>query len=474
MVDETFYTKLYEILATRQYNSERTELLEDVLRYFLIKKDLALDIPTKTREIFDEKRNSLKATQNVQNKEKFLKSEWFKQGCLLLSNIPHRYVPEYITEKFTPFATKFKDKFDLNMDSLWLFSFKTMEYVQFKKYMTGFKDGVYKFKSKDEYADLGFVAIPSDSYVEKWKNIVTLSISELERVLSGFMSTYETRKILALLSMNLENLDKDSEFIKFPLKPILKINEDTLILLTPEYTIRALPLNYERIFKEIKEYRESKGISFEALAQNTLKKLPFRSLTFNVKYGNGYEVDAIVEFQKSIWFVEVTSHPPSDKSLEGNLNSIEKDLKNSIIKCINQGKRCFDYNNELPLLYFFKKAKTKGILVVVDGVYPQLNLNTFISFFEEKLPVYIINWFDLRTLIDEPELQQFEDFLLWRTQQPMPVISFDEKDYWAFYFDRYVQNEKVRTAFEIMQKKQIRNFYISYRFNNKEYLENLV
>jgi Holliday junction resolvase-like predicted endonuclease len=473
MISEIFLAKLYEILATLQYNSERTELLYDVLKHFLAKKDLTLDIPTKAREIFNEKEESLKGMQGAQNEEEFLKSEWFKQKCLLLLNIPYQYIPEYVMGKFTPFAKDFEDKFNFDMSSLLKFSLGLMEYLNFKKHMIGFKNEVYKFNSKNEYADLGFVAVPPKTYIEKWKNIITISISELKRILAGLLSTYEIIKVLTILSIDLKNLNENLKSIEFSLKPILKINEDTLILLTPNSIIRSLPLNYEKLFKSIKKYRESKGISFEMLTQTTLKMLPFRSLTFNVKYGNGYEVDAILEFKRSIWFVEITSHPPSNKSLEGNLEWIKRDLKKSIMKCIKQGKRCFNYSNELPLFYFFKNEKIKGIFIIVDGVYPQLNLNTAISFFKEKMPIYIINWFDLRTLISQPELHQFEDFLLWRIQQPMPVISFDEKDYWAFYFDRYTQDKKVRNYFKIMQKKRINTLYISYRFNNKKYLENL-
>lgn len=88
--------------------------------------------------------------------------------------------------KFNPFPESFKNKFGFNIQSLWLFSFKLLEYLNFKKYVTNFKDEVYKFKSKEEYADLGFVAVPPASYIEKWKNVITNSIPKLERVLSGF------------------------------------------------------------------------------------------------------------------------------------------------------------------------------------------------------------------------------------------------------------------------------------------------
>ena len=472
-----FYSKLYEILATYHYNTERVELMEEVLKYFLTTRDCNLSIPSKAREIYNNKVVSsmkLRAIKKVDSFGDFLKSEWFKQKCVLLHNIPKEFVPEYITMKFRPFSKIFEEKFGLNISSLWLFSFKLSEYLQFKKYMINFKDETYKFKSKEEYADLGFVAVPSTSYVEKWKNIVTLSIPELKRIFSGILSHFELEKVLEMFSMHLKDIHKDDVHINFSLKPLLRIDENTLVVLNAEYLTRALPIKYEKMLKDIKEYREAKGKSFEILAQDTLKMLPFKSLTFNVKYGDSSEVDAILEFENSLWFVEITSHSLSDRALEGDLIAIKKDLKKSIIKCIKQGKRCFEFCSTQPLSYYFAKGKINGVMIIVDGIYPQLNLNTYIDFFTEKIPIYVINWFDLRTLIDQPELSSFEDFLLWRVQQPMPIISFDEKDYWAFYFDHYTRDEEMKKTFKAMQEKNLRIFYISYRFNNKEYLEKLI
>lgn len=108
-------------------------------------------------------------------------------------------------------------------------------------------------------------------------------------------------------------------------------------------------------------------------------------------------------------------------------------------------KRRLQYLKEEPLSHFARKGKVAGVLVLVDGVYPQLNMNTALEPFGEKTPVYVINWFDLRCLLDQPEMNKFEEFLLWRVQQPMPVICFDEKDCWAYYFDNYIHDERLRS-----------------------------
>lgn len=465
-----FYDKLYEILASIQYNSERRKILEDVLRNYLVERNSNIDIAAEARK-------SSTKELGIKDKNEPLKSRLFGQECLLLSNIPHQYIPEYIIQKFSRCSIEFEKIYGFNIDTLWIFAFKLLEYIEFKKNMIHFIDESYIFKSKNEYADVGFMAIPSKTYIEKWRNIITVSLSEIERLFSGVLSIKEIELILQLLSIDIGNLHQDAEHIRFPSTPLFKINDDTVILLTPWYLTRALPSIYESLFKKCKCYLNSKGKTFEKLAQHSLKTLPFKTLTFNAYYGNGFETDAIIAFKKSFWTVEVSSHPPSLKSLKGDIISINKDLKKTIKKCILQGKRCLEHTDDLHLTYFSKNAKTKGILIIVDGTYPQLNMsnmNMVVSFFEEKIPVYIINWFDLRTLLDQPEIEKFEDFLAWRTQQPMPVVCFDEKDYWGFYFDRYEKETKVKQAFETMKENHNILFYISYRFNNKDYLEKIV
>lgn len=467
-----FLNELYKILATLNYNNERRKLLEELLKQFLVDIDIEIDIVSKHRDMFDEKRE-LDKLDSDEKEEKHLKSEWFKQECLLLSNIPHEYIPEY-TIKFSPFSKDFEKIYGFNMDFMWLFSFKLIEYIEFKKYMIQFEDDVYEFNSKEEYSDLGFTALPPTDYVEKWSNVITFDVSELKRIFSGIISGYDIELILEILCLT--EIPGDGRKIYLPFTPMLRIDSDMVVLLTPWYLTRALPSIYENLFKKSKKYLDHKGKTFEKLAQNTLKALPFKAIAFNVNYGNKgeYETDAIVKLNNSLWVAEVTSHPPSSKSLKGDWKSIERDLERSINKCMRQGKRYLKYVNGVHFLYFSEKAKTRGIFIIVDGVYPQLNLNMAIEFFaHEKEPIYIINWFDLRTLIDQPEINQFEGFLSWRTQQPMPIICFDEKDYWAFYFDRFVKDKEIRKGFEKMQRDEVKLFYISHRFNNKKHLEKI-
>lgn len=395
-------------------------------------------------------------------------SAWFKQLGLLIRDIPTEHIPEYIVTRFLPFADAFEQKYGCRWNSIMEFTLKFGQYFGFKMYQCGFDGSVYQFKSRKEYADIGFISMPSEFYIQAWSNTITINIGELSRQLKPDLGRNELDYVLKLLCYEPnEGPHTDASLI---LRPFLRLDEDTIVLLVNNYMMRNLPAVYEAQFSAITSYRESKGKSFEELVKQTLRSLPFKTLAFNLKYEADFEVDSVVEFQKSNWAVEVTSHPPSLKALQGDPVATEYDLQKSLRKCVDQGKRCLEYMDSYPLEYFGRNGKRRAIMVVVDGVYPQLNPTTGTRFHEEKETIYVINWFDLRTLIEQPELGNFEDFLTWRTTPPMPIICYDERDYWAYYFDRHLKTPQMKETYGISQEKMLKGFYISARFNDKGYI----
>ena len=91
----------------------------------------------------------------------------------------------------------------------------------------------------------------------------------------------------------------------------------------------------------------------------------------------------------------------------------------------------------------------------------------------EKDRILLITLFDLFELANQTEeLDRLEDFLLWRTDYgyDMPVFSFNERDYWAMFFDNYDSNDKLQNAIDDAAEKQSLITYISSRFNDKPYL----
>ncbi|MHA1609928.1 MAG: hypothetical protein ACTSUJ_08030, partial [Candidatus Njordarchaeales archaeon] len=73
----------------------------------------------------------------------------------------------------------------------------------------------------------------------------------------------------------------------------------------------------------------------------------------------------------------------------------------------------------------------------------------------------------------QPEINRFEEFLLWRSQPDLPILTFDEKDCWAFYFDRYRKDRKLRESLKKLSNMNTPLVYTSLRFNDKRYLKYL-
>ena len=336
----------------------------------------------------------------------------------------------------------------------------------------GHKDEVYQFSTKKEYMDLGFVKIPPNDYVKRLTKVLTFGLDEFYKFNSEILSIEGTDFVINLLSNSVYDKPNITD-LNFFHKPLLRINPNEVTVLTPNYLIKNLPVVYERLLRNVPAFFDRKGKAFEYLSQETLKMLHFKSLSFNRRYMD-FEVDAIMELEKSNWIIEIKSHPPSEKALTGNRIAIERDLEKTIRHAILQSKRCLRNLNSQPLAYFGSNGKRNGIIIIIDGLYPQLNPSTAVRFFKETVPVYVINWIDLRTICDQPDISLFEDFLLWRTMEPMPVFCFQETDYWSFYADRYRKSKEVRDAFNRMQKTNQKLIYISPRFNDRRYLQNFV
>lgn len=462
---------LFEILATLEYNSERAVPMEELLKKFL-NNPRTLDISKEARVIATNLDGIIRKGIDTTNNEENLISQLFSLQPILNNYIPDQFVPEYLELKYGPFAKEFEIRYRIPFDSLLIFSTNLKLRLLEKRMHFGHKDEVYQFSTKKEYMDLGFVKIPPNDYVKRLTKVLTFGLDEFYKFNSEILSIEGTDFVINLLSNSVYDKPNITD-LNFFHKPLLRINPNEVTVLTPNYLIKNLPVVYERLLRNVPAFFDRKGKAFEYLSQETLKMLHFKSLSFNRRYMD-FEVDAIMELEKSNWIIEIKSHPPSEKALTGNRIAIERDLEKTIRHAILQSKRCLRNLNSQPLAYFGSNGKRNGIIIIIDGLYPQLNPSTAVRFFKETVPVYVINWIDLRTICDQPDISLFEDFLLWRTMEPMPVFCFQETDYWSFYADRYRKSKEVRDAFNRMQKTNQKLIYISPRFNDRRYLQNFV
>lgn len=289
----------------------------------------------------------------------------------------------------------------------------------------------------------------------------------------------------------------------FLLKPLIKLfdEEDDETYYTVPFpsilgsTVQFRVENYIQNSKKLKKVEEkSKGNIVEFLANKIFASFPNKNIIKNFKYKldkRSYESDIVLFLKDSIWVVEVKSHPIFRK-IPLDISRIIPIFINKVREGLNQGLRTLDYlNNQKELLFnvgYGKELKNliKGVIVVLDGFIPVLlsqnegydeilGTSTIYRKISNSTRIYVTTILDLYILSTQPDKEGFENFLLWRTNHlgSFPIVSYDEREYWAFFNDLYNKNKDVRDAFQKSVENKLTIYYISARFNKKEYLEKL-
>jgi hypothetical protein len=181
--------------------------------------------------------------------------------------------------------------------------------------------------------------------------------------------------------------------------------------------------------------------------------------------------------RRSTWFIECKSRDISPESLLGDSKKIAKDIERAIEDSLKQGTRAIKYKDTK----YFSRYKIKnrvGILIIIEGIFPNIRLPNIPGISNPldacEYPVCVFNYFDLKLILEQPDANMFEEFLIWRSQKNMPIYAFDECDYWGFFNDRYRQNKEVKKMFKLNQDYNQTIIYSSPRFNNKNYLNKII
>ena len=464
-MDDDALNVLYDVCATLQYNTERTDILEKLIKKIILEEPQKIDIKNEIKQIMLSDKVSLSA-----------ETVFSIQDTILTLTIPTEDVMDYIAKRYFPYDNIYSKRYGYGIilvsTTINAILLNCIEKAKRKRFLAG----CYQFKNKEEYADRSFVELPSKEYATAWKEIITFDKNEL-------LSLFPEDKIPTEFKDNLDNVIKMFSFTKediqndlslrFQETPIFKINENEFVVVAPYYLIRSLPQKHELLLKNCKDYLDIRGKIFEAMALRLLESLPKSELHKNIPYDK-FEVDGILNLENSSWFVECTSHPPSIKSLLGYASSIRDDLNKTVEKCQKQATRAIA-NAQHPNIAKCNPKYKNGILIILEGVYPNLNSNNMFQFVpnQDQIPRYAINYFDLQVILRQPETFLFEEFLFWRTQKNMPIVCFDEKDYWA-YFTKMKTDKTAEETFYIAQQKELKVIYISERFNRKDYLNKMI
>lgn len=482
---------IYRISATIRYNTERNLPLFGILKRILTEdlKELSLSEALKVQE---------EETQRLYRERPLIISLFEFQHNVSFGKIDMDNALDYVEKMYMPFTERDQcgDVAEIIV-ILILLSYSLLFVSGKKAQKIGFRADTYKFNNKQEYGDLTYSVVPGNKYIYKWRESITLDKSEILQDVSlawssrpsGAIPNWEkiVESLLDELSFTEEEAFGNAE-LSFLEKPLMKLDSEKYLLLGYSNVISVLPYRCNQYLKRCKKYRERKGDIFENVTVELLNNKLGDSVHPDIKYDNG-QADAMLNLDESTWFVEVTSHPPNINSFRGNDVSIEEDLRKSVIKCINQGKRDI-LNSNAPQIIRFNPKPSKGFIVVLNEHYPNFSAtqhkyyktnqdvgdaliqSLHDPFPKSPFPRLIISYLELKEILSQPDSYLFERFLIWRTQENMPIICQDELDYWDF-FSRMQNEEDIRKIFTALQERQSYLNYIGSRFNNKDYLEKI-
>jgi len=447
----------------------------------------------------------------------------------LLGSVHTNWNLGYIIGRYNHVDPLFFKELGFHIASLALFENIIRKTIYAKTALFEISDKNYQFKNKQEYADLCFLVEPEFTFKNKWNACIMMSEKEL---LDAYVENWsyldsnyrrisqihwkidseqelirlllkEVRSILSYISLDLNNIDLGEASHSF-LRPLIKLcsfngNEVQYIVPFPPVlgaTTHFRIENYIQASRGATKIEESsKGHIVELLTKHIFALLPNKNIVKNFRYRVGkkvYESDLILLFDKSLWIVEVKSHPIF-KKIPLQTNRLLPAFLDKIEEGLEQGKRTLDHiKRDNTFLFNLGCASrfeelVKGIVVVFDGFIPTfltqnakfdklLGTHQIYESIPEAIRFYVATALDLGFLNIQPDIERFEDFLIWRTSHrgKFPIVSYDETEYWAFFNDNYVKDSSKKEMFQKLIEKEMSLYYISARFNEKNYLAKML
>lgn len=455
-MDKAVLRNCYTILAVMHYNPERNLPCSEVFRKIILDNQKKVNIESSVRvcqdKIFHRWENERKDSGFISSSHHF---NFLDKTFILNTRLDRYEVKEYITKRYFEYNSLFHEEYPISIEDFVQIASTIISLMIDKGRTIKYSFERYQF-NKMEYGDLGFVKIPSRKYISNWATVITFLKQDIidklpnkEIELDFFLNNY------CFTQTQLQS-EPDMRFQEYP---ILKIDEHTYILAFPFLLIQCLPQKLECFLQQIPNYQGLKGKIFEDMALNLFDNILCKKFRKNFVYDpqNG-EIDGILEFEKKFWLIECKSRPPSLKSLRGDYKSIRADLNKTVKKSEVQIERALKNIEKLKINS--KVSKNAGCIVILDGIYPQLNTTTFFRIAPSKLkiPRLIINYFDLKEILSQPNSYLFEEFLQWRTQKKLPLMCQDEMDYWIF-FSKYGFDLKIQESLKRAVKNHNVIFY---------------
>lgn len=497
-----FKKNIRQLSVLSQYNTERSHLIRRFADHLL-----------ETGHIFREQtgiEDIKEFCENERDVEDVEESMDQLQHHLLFSlaeTTPEHIATGYVLDRYEHVNEELHEEFGFDSTSLILMENVLGNFVYMMHYEQEIADKVHEFDSKEQYADLCFVAEPDNDYRKKWFSCISLpkkvvvqqfveqmeqAADQLDESFSNVQRDFQAEAEQVLTYLSLVPGEDDT----FTFSPIL-IHGENIVIPFPRLLRTTTHFRVEALIDEAEESRkkemESKGETVEYMATDVLNAFPNRNIVKNAHYKIGetqYETDAVLFFDDAVWAIEIKSHPLF-KRIPFETERVVPKFNSKIREGWKQGARAIRFLNNNPQLVKYHTGKKNleellnGVIVVLDGFLPTfftqgervdtiLGTDSLHTFVEKELPedirVYVITLLDLYELSRQPDREHFEEFLDWRTRHlgTFPIQGYNEVEYWA-----YAANPKNREIMPKLIEKELVVPYTSSRFNNKRHLRKL-
>ena len=370
-------------------------------------------------------------------------------------------------------------------------------------------DRIEKPDDYQEHSDPRHIVEPPADFIDKWAACITFQKQE---IFSEFVSQVVPLDKPEMITIAYSNVEQMFSFLSYPdledrgeyqflLTPLFPMSDDEFIVPFPQTLLTTAHYRIEEYLSENDDAQRienrTKGKSVEELTFETLSEIPSQNFIKELHYihdPHERESDGLLIFEDSYWAVEIKSHPLFRK-VPSDIDKVRSRYLNKVESASEQGAKFLEYLessiSDYQLLYNLTGKKSvddmkKGTIVVLDGFLPtfysdnertdrQTGFGSIYEFDSRSERLFVVSLYDLYQLTQQPEIDHFEDFLKWRTGYDgnQPIRGFNEREYWAFYFDNYRNNAEMQEGLELAVEKDIVTLYISERFNSKDHLENV-
>jgi len=486
-MDKEIINKIFDFVALIKYNGEKRDILEKGLKDFLLNPDKDIKIEDALKKAF-ESRTPFNKENTDRDLNNFLTTdELFEiHDYLLTIDADQQDLIYYLSEKYSRYNDKLKSEIGVTVSDIINFSMalRTIYYIDLQA--QGYKFNPNVFSSKEEAYGLYNLQYPDEnskkisemaSLLDKEAFIIFLNGVNNDKAMDPLLKNLDF--LLNLLSFKQEDLVKDNK-LRFQDKPLLKLNDETYIILNEVHLLYGLQSRLDTLLNNYQWYRDVKGMGFEKIALDILEVINKNKriegkVNKNINYkvdDSLCELDGLINFQDFSWFVECKGRIPRSDSFKGDVISVKRDIEKGITSAEEQALRAIKESEKIGEIGGIKVNTKKGVLIITEGAYPNLNPNP-ISVFkrkDENYPRYIIGLLTLMEILRQHDIYYLQKFLEWRCDPQMPIHSMSELDYWD-YFTKMQRGLDLKEGYDMSVKNHNKVFYIGNRFNAQKHIK---